>query len=136
MALRTGCATNELRCFRRSRVRTKLFMTGWIGISLGDITGIGPEVTLKALVADNPQDKTRYLLIGDTDHVRALNQRLGINLELQNWSDANQPGRIFLFNPVAEPLPPELMEGSPAASRAAVASLREGPHRCLREGPY
>ncbi len=46
-------------------------MTGWIGISLGDITGIGPEVTLKALVADNPQDKTRYLLIGDTDHVRA-----------------------------------------------------------------
>ena len=27
-------------------------MTGWIGISLGDVTGIGPEVTLKAIAAE------------------------------------------------------------------------------------
>ena len=27
-------------------------MKGWIGISLGDVTGIGPEVTLKALAAE------------------------------------------------------------------------------------
>jgi len=26
-------------------------MTGWIAVSLGDVTGIGPEVTLKALAA-------------------------------------------------------------------------------------
>ena len=26
-------------------------MTRWIGITLGDVTGIGPEVTLKALAA-------------------------------------------------------------------------------------
>jgi len=108
-------------------------MTGWIGISLGDITGIGPEVTLKALAAELPQDKTRYLLIGDPDHVRGLNRRLGINLDLPNWSRDDQPGRIFLFNPLPEPLSPELMEGSPAASRAAVAWLREGAHRCLRQ---
>ena len=40
-------------------------MTGWIGISLGDITGIGPEVTLKALAVEAKADDTRYLLIGD-----------------------------------------------------------------------
>lgn len=108
-------------------------MTGWIGISLGDITGIGPEVTLKALAAENPPDKTRYLIIGDLDHVRGLNQRLGLNLDLQNWSGQDQPGRVFLFNPLSEPLPSELMEGSPAASRAAVAWLQEGANRCSRQ---
>src|SRR6266478_790029 len=107
-------------------------MTGWIGISLGDITGIGPEVTLKALATEVPTDDTRYLLVGDLDHIRTLNQRLGLNLELRTWAAENQPGRIFLFNPLPEPLPPDLMEGSPAASRAAVAWLREGGNRCLR----
>jgi hypothetical protein len=41
-------------------------MTGWIAISLGDITGIGPEVTLKALAAEDASDDLRFLLIGDT----------------------------------------------------------------------
>ena len=40
-------------------------MTGCIGIALGDITGIGPEVTLKALALDMETDDARYLLIGD-----------------------------------------------------------------------
>ena len=40
-------------------------MTGFIGISLGDATGIGPEVTLKALAAELPGDDTRYLILGD-----------------------------------------------------------------------
>ena len=42
-------------------------MKNWIGISLGDITGIGPEVTLKALASELPADEARYLLIGDTE---------------------------------------------------------------------
>ena len=50
-------------------------MTGWIGIALGDVTGIGPEVALKALAAEAPTDDTRYLLIGDSGHVGWLNER-------------------------------------------------------------
>ena len=42
-------------------------MTGWIGITLGDVTGIGPEVALKAVAAEADNDDTRYLLIGDAD---------------------------------------------------------------------
>ena len=30
-------------------------MNNWIGITLGDVTGIGPEVTLKALAAEAGQ---------------------------------------------------------------------------------
>jgi 4-hydroxythreonine-4-phosphate dehydrogenase len=54
-----------------------------IGIALGDVTGIGAEVTLKALAVEAGLDDTRYLLIGDADHIRALNRKLGLNLSLE-----------------------------------------------------
>ena len=57
-------------------------MTGWIGVSLGDITGIGPEVTLKALALEAQADNTRYLLIGDAEHTRRLNEQLGLKLQI------------------------------------------------------
>jgi len=106
-------------------------MTGWIAISLGDVTGIGPEVTLKALAAEAEQDDTRYLLIGDSGQTAALCQRLGLPLPLQPFSKFGAPGRFFLHNPLREPLPPGLGAGSPAAARAAVAWLADGARRCL-----
>jgi 4-hydroxythreonine-4-phosphate dehydrogenase len=106
-------------------------MTGWIAISLGDVTGIGPEVTLKALAAEAEQDDTRYLLIGDSAHTAALCQRLGLELHLQPFSEFDARGRFFLVNPLPEPLPPGLEAGSPAAARAAVAWLTDGAQRCL-----
>ena len=106
-------------------------MTGWIAISLGDVTGIGPEVALKALAAEAAQDDTRYLLIGDSGHTAALHERLGLQLPLQPFSKFGAPGRFFLHNPLREPLPPGLQAGSPAAARAAVAWLTEGARRCL-----
>lgn len=106
-------------------------MTGWIGITLGDITGIGPEVTLKALAQD-PGDGLRYLLIGDAGCARRLNQQLGLNLPLQTYGGPKDAGRIFISNPLPDALPPDLMEGSPAAARAAVAWLADGAQRCLR----
>src|SRR5689334_6814186 len=55
-----------------------------IGISLGDVTGIGPEVTLKALAAEaDSEANTRYLLLGDVELVRSLNRKLGLNLSLE-----------------------------------------------------
>jgi len=104
-------------------------MTGWIAISLGDVTGIGPEVTLKALAAEADGDGTRYLLIGDGGYVEALCKRLGLRLE--PFSDFGAKGRFFLRNPLPDPLPPGLAPGSPAAARAAVAWLKEGAQSCL-----
>jgi 4-hydroxythreonine-4-phosphate dehydrogenase len=108
-------------------------MAGWIGISLGDITGIGPEVVLKALATEAPADNTRYLLIGDAAHVRSLNRKLGLNLPVQTYGGPDEPGRVFIANPFTEPLPEGLEAGSPMAARAAVAWLREGAVRCLRQ---
>jgi 4-hydroxythreonine-4-phosphate dehydrogenase len=106
----------------------------WIGISLGDVTGIGPEITLKALAVEAPAGDTRYLLIGDVDYLHRGNQQLGLNIPLQLY-DGNKdaPGRIFVCGPLPEPLPPDLVAGSPAAARAAVSWLTNGAERCLRQ---
>jgi 4-hydroxythreonine-4-phosphate dehydrogenase len=106
-------------------------MSGWIAISLGDVTGIGPEVTLKALAAEANEDETRYLLIGDSDHTAALYEKLGLQLPLQPFSEFGAQGRIFVHNPLHEALPSNLEPGSPAAARAAVAWLTDGAQRCL-----
>jgi 4-hydroxythreonine-4-phosphate dehydrogenase len=107
-------------------------MNRWIGISLGDVTGIGPEVTLKALASEAAVDEARYVLIGDATQARRLNQQLGLGLSLPTYEGKAGTGRIFLHQPLADTLAPELPAGSPAAARAAVAWVREGAERCLR----
>jgi len=107
-------------------------MTGWIGISLGDVTGIGPEVVLKALAAELQADATRCLLLGDADGVHRLNHQLSLKLPVKPFRSFNDAGRVFVFNPLKEPLPAGLEAGSPVAARAALAWLRAGAERCLR----
>jgi len=108
-------------------------MTGWIGISLGDITGIGPEVTLKALAAEAAADDTRYLLIGDAEYAFQLNQHLGLELPLRIHAGGRESSRFLLHPPGLQSLPTGLPAGSPDAARAAVACLRDGAARCLRQ---
>jgi 4-hydroxythreonine-4-phosphate dehydrogenase len=107
-------------------------MTGWIGISLGDVTGVGPEVTLKAVAAEAARDETRYLLIGDAAYLNRVNRQTGLDLSLKPFSSPATPGRFFVFDPLAEPLPAELRPGAAEAARASVAWLAEGGQRCLR----
>ena len=108
-----------------------LFMPKRIGITLGDVTGVGPEVTLKALAAEAGADETRYLLIGDPGYAQRVNEQHALGLPLKTFTDWDAPGRFFLLNPQAEPLAADLAAGSPAAARAAVASLVAGGERCL-----
>jgi 4-hydroxythreonine-4-phosphate dehydrogenase len=107
-------------------------MTGWLGISLGDITGVGPEVTLRALAAEAGADQTKYLLIGDAQRLGRLNERLSLGLALQPFTGHQADGRFFTVNSFPEPLPEELPAGAAAAARAAVTWLRDGGQRCLR----
>ena len=107
-------------------------MKGWLGISLGDVTGVGPEVTLKAIAAEAAADDTKYLLIGDEGVLRRLNSSTGLNLPLNVFSGHAGGGKFFISNPQAEPLPEQLSAGSPLAAEAAMAALRDGAARCLR----
>jgi 4-hydroxythreonine-4-phosphate dehydrogenase len=105
---------------------------GCIGISLGDVTGIGPEVTLKALARELATDDTRYLLIGDPNRIRKLDRQLGLKLPVQPYADKDRSGRIFVCQPLPESLPDELAPGAAPAALAAVAWVRDGAQRCLR----
>jgi len=107
-------------------------MTGWIGITLGDATGIGPEVALKAIAAEAAGDDVKYLLIGDENGVSRLNQELGLNLPLKPFFSYEDAGPFCIANPLAESLPENLPVGHPHAADAAVMSLRDGAERCLR----
>jgi 4-phospho-D-threonate 3-dehydrogenase / 4-phospho-D-erythronate 3-dehydrogenase len=107
-------------------------MKNWIGISLGDATGVGPEVALRALAVEAAADQTQYLLIGDENHVRQLNSSLNLNLPLKKFSSCDDSGRFFITNPLHTALPENLPAGSPLAANAAVAALHDGGHRCLR----
>jgi 4-hydroxythreonine-4-phosphate dehydrogenase len=119
-------------------------MTGWIGISLGDATGVGPEVALKAVAAEARRDKTKYLFIGDENLLRRLNRKFSLNLPLKQFSGCGSSEKFFTAIPSLEsgsagispagmpPLPEKLPAGSPLAAKAAIAALRDGARRCLR----
>lgn len=104
----------------------------WIGISIGDITGIGPEVTLKALARELPKDDVQYLLMGDENHLRQVNQELNIDLPLESFTGYSSPTRVAVLNSFSEKIPHSLPAGASIASRAAVAWLKEAAERCLR----
>ena len=103
-----------------------------IGICVGDVTGIGPEVTLKALSLEAATDETRFLLIGDSTIVHQMNTALKLNLPIQDSSTGGSSGRIVVTNPLNHSLPANLKPGAAPAANAAVAWLREAGERCLR----
>jgi len=103
-----------------------------LGISMGDFTGIGPEVTLKALASELESDDARFELIGDVEQTRELNRRLGLNLPLKTDRGKAGSGRIFLNNPASELQPNDLKPGAPGAALAAVGWLKQGAESALR----
>jgi 4-hydroxythreonine-4-phosphate dehydrogenase len=107
-------------------------MTGWIGISLGDVTGVGPEVALKAVAAEAGRDDAKYLFIGDGKILLRLNETFSLNLPLKEFSSYNSAGKFFITNPQAGLLPENLPADSSLAANAAILNLRDGAERCLR----
>ncbi len=104
-------------------------MKGWLGITLGDPSGIGPEVALKAL-ARIGEDSFKYLLLGDVSLLEQLNDSLQLRLPLAPFQSYQQPGRFFHLQ-AGSRLPKDLMCGSRAAAEAAMAALTEGARRSI-----
>jgi 4-hydroxythreonine-4-phosphate dehydrogenase len=108
-------------------------MSGWLGITLGDPSGIGPEVALKALlILSRNRDDFKYLLLGDTKSLTNLNDWLGIKLPLHPWSENIAfPEAKFFYTQAGPQLPSPLTHGSPVAAESAMAALTAGAQRCL-----
>src|SRR5262245_29136036 len=106
-------------------------MGPWLGITLGDPSGIGPEVALKALAAA-PEDRFKYLLLGDANSTLRLNGALCTNLPIQTFSSYSREGQYFIQH-VGPNLPEKVQCGSSVAAESAVAALVEGAQRSLRK---
>ena len=107
-------------------------MTGWLGISLGDVNGIGPEVALKAAAAESQNDGTKYLFIGDENTLAQLNKKLSLKLPLEKFSSYNAAGKFFVVQSLTTPLPGNVPTGSEIAANTSIAWLYDGAKRCLR----
>jgi 4-hydroxythreonine-4-phosphate dehydrogenase len=102
-----------------------------IGISLGDPTGIGPEVTVKALAVEATQDACRYWVLGDPLVLEDAVRRFGVALTFKTLAEASDADRFVVFNPLPRSLPKELAPGCAPAAQAALAWITEGARRCL-----
>jgi 4-hydroxythreonine-4-phosphate dehydrogenase len=92
-------------------------MAGVIAIAIGDVTGIGPEVTVKALASELTRDDSRYVLVG--------------NAELLQFLAIPKNSRIEIHDPGIS-LPRSLAPGDPVAAKAAMAYLKAGAELCLQ----
>jgi 4-hydroxythreonine-4-phosphate dehydrogenase len=100
-----------------------------IGIAIGDVTGVGPEVALKAVAAESKKDSAQYVFIGDENILERLNQKLSLCLPLKPL--ASDEGKYLVINPLKKKLPAKLPTGSPLAAKAAMAALHYGAEQCL-----
>jgi 4-hydroxythreonine-4-phosphate dehydrogenase len=102
-----------------------------LAITLGDVTGVGPEVALKALAAELAVDDCRYLLIGDAGVVERWNRTLNLELPLCPVSGAGPADRVCVVS-TGDALPEALTAGHALAARAAVQWLRQAAGLCLQ----
>ncbi len=127
-----GAAERESvrRIFLISKRRDSRAANSMLAIALGDPSGIGPEVALKAVASELAYGNENYLLIGDVTLVRNLNDALKLGLDIHE-AGGDSAARVIVNNP-GEPLPANLSAGAPEAARAALAWLRHGAQLCLR----
>ena len=99
-----------------------------IGITLGDLNGIGPEVVIKALADNRLLSMATPVLYGST-RVLSFYRKL-MNLEEFNYSQVKNKGQFFaksinVVNCWEEPI--EITPGQPSkeTSRAALMSLKK-----------
>ncbi|MGA4579555.1 4-hydroxythreonine-4-phosphate dehydrogenase PdxA [Limisphaera sp. VF-2] len=109
-----------------------------IGITLGDVTGIGPEVTAKALarLLQHPSElpaPVEFVVFGDPGHWVPWARHVGLTTDRVH-ARAGSPAEpaIRVLNPLSEPLPDRLSSGDAQAARAAVAWLEAAGLACLR----
>lgn len=95
-----------------------------LGLSLGDVTGIGPEVAVKAL-RSRGEDGTAWVLFGDSGYLRKACADIGWDPAWSGWPGREKARPGIWLEPTATPeLPQGLRPGAAEAARSAYAALK------------
>ncbi|MCX7872567.1 MAG: 4-hydroxythreonine-4-phosphate dehydrogenase PdxA [Verrucomicrobiae bacterium] len=98
-----------------------------IGITLGDPSGIGPEVVAKAMTSLAESDDEKYLIIGDPDIFQSVCAKSKINIPFS--TDPTTQEKIVVYNPLNKPIK-NLKPGNSEAATAAIEWLKFGATQC------
>jgi 4-hydroxythreonine-4-phosphate dehydrogenase len=107
-----------------------------VAISMGDPTGIGPEVTLKALARRGVRRRLTPILVGDAGAFRDTAARLDLDLQLPPWrGEAARRGPAVPIVATSHLTAAERRPGHPtrAGGRAAYAAIGAAV-RLVRDG--
>lgn len=102
-----------------------------IGISLGDASGIGPEVTLKAVAALESEPGLQFVLVGDAKTARDSARQFAPGIELTAYDPQDRAARYSIHDPLPATLPERLEPGCAPAATAAFLSLDRAGRMCL-----
>ena len=103
-----------------------------LGITLGDVTGIGPEVTFKALQGSWPAD-VAFVLVGDEQITHTQAKACGFGIPLRAWPGRSSATPGIWRWPISDWRCPEMPKsGDASAARAAVDWLKLGTQLAFR----
>jgi 4-hydroxythreonine-4-phosphate dehydrogenase len=94
-----------------------------IVITMGDPSGVGPEVTVKALAALAPDQRRRFAIIGDGAVLGRVLAASGVDLSLARLGEA-RPGGAALIEVPVDGLPDRFGVLSPRCGEAAFQYIR------------
>jgi 4-phospho-D-threonate 3-dehydrogenase / 4-phospho-D-erythronate 3-dehydrogenase len=108
-----------------------------IGITLGDVAGVGPEVAVKALIHPSIQERCIPILIGELSTVKHYADKLAPDRQirvLQDPSEARLDPRAIYLVDLKNIYFPHIKVGQIASEcgRAALEYIRAGVDLCLR----
>ncbi|SNY92698.1 4-hydroxythreonine-4-phosphate dehydrogenase [Cohaesibacter sp. ES.047] len=94
-------------------------------ITMGDPSGVGAEVIVKAMATLPAADRAQYAVIGDMDTLERARAVCGVDLPLHNYGEKGAVGSLaIVYIPVAD-LPGEFGILSPACGEASYQYIKK-----------
>ena len=119
----TSAAANNTEANTSEASTTDQDTRPFIAVTMGDGAGVGPEVTVGALVAENAYRDCRPVVIGDTYRLRLGAKALGVAADIVEVASVGEavfePGRINVIDPKL--LPADLPWGQESAEAGNAA---------------
>nr|WP_319484977.1 4-hydroxythreonine-4-phosphate dehydrogenase PdxA [uncultured Cohaesibacter sp.] len=94
-------------------------------ITMGDPSGVGPEVIVKAMAALSAEERAQYAVIGDMDTLERAKAVCKVDLPLHAYGEKGAEGSLAVIYVPIEGLPGEFGVLSPACGEASFQYIKK-----------